>query len=195
MSTMSDLCFPDLEYLPDQLSDEIWAAAHDAAAACGYDRFEEVLLHAEAIDVCRVAASSVEQHYAWIKNPPAAFPYDEVVRVDWRTWAVPKNFSGAYEDAIIGREESIIVAIRTLIAREVFTYGLGPEYNWLQWQETSQPDGEPPPEAFSALCSLIRGDWSYYLPEYADGEEDYLEGIHPALREAVAEVISQADDD
>lgn len=188
MSTM-DL----LVYTSDPVPESVRTAAGDAAAQCGYDRFEEVLLDYEVLDVRRVAAASVKVLYPEWLQPPCSFSPDEIVRVDWQTWAVPKRFDGRYEEAVITRAESIVVAISTLMEREVFTYGLGPEYNWLEWEEGSST-AEPTSSAFEALSERITGEWRDYVREYADEDPSYLYEIHPNLRAAVAEAVGEGDE-
>lgn len=182
-----------LAYAPDPVPESVRGAADDAAAQCGFDRFEEILLDSEVTDVRRVSARSVEEHYPEWLRPPCSFAPDEIVRVDWRTWAVPKRFDGRYDQAVIARAESIIVAISTLLAREVFTYGLGPEYNWLEWKEGCPPEGEPTASAFKTLAALITGDWRNHVCEHADADPRYLDCIHPNLRAAAAEAIGAGD--
>ncbi len=118
-----------LTYSPEPVPAKVREAAGYAAAQCGFDQFEEVLLDHKILDVRRVSAESVSALYADWLQPPCSFSPDEIMRVDWLTWAIPKRFNGEYEAAVIARAESIVVAATTLLAREVFTYGLGPEYN------------------------------------------------------------------
>ena len=180
----------ELTYTCDPISESVRDAAGDAAAQCGYDQFEEVLLDYEIVDIRRVSIQSVRDHYGEWLRPPCSFSPDEIVRVDWRSWAVPKRFDNAYEMAVIARAESIVVGITTLMAREVFTYGLGPEYNWLEWKEGAPPVGEPSESALTALCELIVGEWQEDVYGDADGQPSYLDGIHPSLRTAVAKAIA-----
>ena len=182
-----------LTYTSDPIPESVRDAAEDAAAQCGYDQFEEVLLEYEIVDIRRVSAQSVKDHYgAWLQ-PPCSFSPDDIVRVDWQTWAVPKRFDNTYEKAVIARAESIVVGITTLMAREVFTYGLGPEYNWLEWKEGAPPAGEPSESTLTSLCDLIVGDWKEDVCEDAEGEPSYLDRIHPSLRAAVAKAIADRD--
>jgi hypothetical protein len=183
-----------LTYTADPIPDSVLDAAGDAAAQCGYDQFEEVLLDYEIVDIRRVSAQSVKDHYPEWLQQPCSFSPDEIVRVDWQTWAVPKRFDNAYERAVIARNESIVVAISTLMAREVFTYGLGPEYNWLEWKEGVFPSSEPTASAFEMLGELINGEWRDDVREYADGDPGYLDGIHPSLQAAVAKAIGKRDE-
>jgi hypothetical protein len=181
----------DLIYLPTPVPDSIHEAAYDAAAQCGYDREEEVLLDAEIVDVRMVSPESVKAIYPEWLDPPCSYSPDEIVRVDWNTWAVPKRFDSRYEQAVIARAESIIVASSTLLEGEVFTYGLGPEYNWLEWDEHTAPSREPPESVFEALCRMITDDWHDEILEYADDDPSYLDGIHPKLKQAVAKVLAE----
>lgn len=183
-----------LVYRADPVSEHIYEAASDAAAQCGYDQIEEVLLDYTVLDIRWVSTDSVKARYPEFLVTPCSFSTDEIVRVDWLTSAVPKQFDGRYVDAVIGRSESIIVAVSILMEREVFTYGLGPEYNWLEWDEGSAPSSDPPDVVFEALGKLIIGDWREYVREHADEDPKYLDGIHPSLRAAVAQVIAERNE-
>ena len=66
---------------------------------------------------------------------------------------MPKRFDNSYEKAVIARAESIVVAVTTLMEREVFTYGLGPEYNWLEWQEGDYTASGPSESTLKALAT------------------------------------------
>lgn len=183
-----------LAYRDDPVSEEIYEAAADAAAQCGYDQLEEVLLDYTVLDVRWLSSDSVKALYPEFLVAPCFFSPDEIVRVDWLTWAVPKQFDGRYEEAVIGRSESIVVAVSTLMERKVFTYGLGPEYNWLGWDEGSSVPADPPPDVFEALNEVISGDWRDDVREHADEDPTYLDRIHPSLRSVVAQVIADRDE-
>jgi hypothetical protein len=177
-------------YTPDPVPEDVQGAAEDAAAQCGYDQFEEVLLGQTVMAVRRVSADSVRALFPDVLEAPYSVKADEVVRIDWVTWAMPKKFDGRYEDAVIARSESIVVDTSTLLRREVFTYGLGPEYNWLAREEGIPPTGELPEFVFEAIGQLITEDWREQVCEYADDDSKYLDQIHPKLRSAVAEAMS-----
>lgn len=182
-----------LTYTSDSIPESVRDAAGDAAAQCGYDHLEEVLLDYEIVGLRRVSIQSVMEHYAEWLEPPCLFAPDEIVRVDWRTWAVPKDYVKACEAGVVARAESIVVAIPTLLAREVFTYGLGPEYNWLEWEDGTGPVGEPGPSAFEALYGLITSEWLEDVCQDAEMDPRYLEDLHPDLRVAVAKAIDSCD--
>lgn len=186
MSAMTSLAYRKAP-VPKSIRD----AAGDAAAQCGYDQFEEELLHYKILNIRWVSADSVKAFYPESFEPPCAFAPDEIVSVDWKTWAVPKRFNGCYEDAVIERIESIVVAASTLIDRKVLTYGLGPEYNWLEWEGGSSSTTEIPVSVFKALCELIKGNWRDSIQEYAEGDANYLDDIHPRLQAAVAKAIGK----
>ena len=186
MANMDSLVYRDAP-----VSEQIYEAAADTAAQCGFDQLEEVLLNYTVIAVRWVSSDSVKAIYPEFLVAPCFFSPDEIVRVDWLTWAVPKQFDGRYEEAVIGRSESIVVAVSTLMERKVFTYGLGPEYNWLDWEEGSPPSNELPASVFEALRKLISGDWRAGILEHADDDASYLDQIHPKLQGAVAQVIGK----
>ena len=182
-----------LVYRDAPVSEQIYEAAADAAAQCGFDQFEEVLLDSTVLTVRWVSSDSVKALYPEFLVAPCCFSPDEIVRVDWLTWAVPKQFDGRYEEAVIGRSESVVVAVSTLMERKVFTYGLGPEYNWLEWDEGSSVPVDPPPVVFETLSELITGDWRDDVKEHAEEDPNYLYRMHPKLRASVAQVIAESD--
>jgi hypothetical protein len=189
MANMESLVYRDAP-----VSEQIYEAAAEAAAQCGFDQLEEVLLDSTVLSVRWVSSDSVKSLYPEFLVAPCFFSPDEIVRVDWLTWAVPKQFDGRYEEAVIGRSESIVVAVSTLMDRKVFTYGLGPEYNWLEWDEGSSVPVDPPPVVFETLSELITGDWRDDVKERADEDPSYLDRIHSNLRAAVAQVIAERDE-
>ena len=85
------------------------------------------------------------------------------------------------------------MAVSTLVEREVFTYGLGPEYNWLEWQDGVPPPGDLPDDVFEALGELIAGDWLEDVRDDADMDPNYLNNLHPKVRSAVTEVIESGN--
>lgn len=178
-----------LAYRPDPVPESLWDTARDAAAQCGYDQFEEKLLDHQVLSIRWVCAESARAQFPEFFEAPSPLVEDEIVRVDWRTYAVQECFDGDYEKAVVERVESIIVDVSTLVARGVVTYGLGLEYNFIEWQE-GVPTGEEMPDAvFQSLSDLILTDWREDVQEWADGDPTYLDGIHPRLRDAVAEVM------
>ena len=183
----------ELVYRSAPVSEQILEAASDAAAQCGYDQTEEVLLDHTILDVRWVSGDSVRSLYSEFLKPPCSFSPDEIIRIDWLTWAVPLRFDGRYEKSVITRAESIVVAVSTLLEREVFTYGLGPEYNWLEWQEGSSPPEGLPDAVFEALSELITSDWREDVRDDAEMDPEYLDNLHPRVRAAVAELIKSGD--
>lgn len=91
---------------------------------------------------------------------------------------------------VVAASESVIVAAQVALAGEVFTHGLGPEYNWLHWEESPASGPVPPPDHSDSLCDLIRGPWRHSVLEaFGSDGEARIERVHPTLRGAVAEVI------
>ena len=182
-----------LTYTAGPIPRSVRAAAGDAAAQCGYDQSEEVLLDYEIIGIRRVSARSVKDHYPTWLQPPNPLSPREIVRVDWQTWAVSRSYPIACKRGVTVRAESIIVAVPTLLTGEVFTYGLGPEYNWLEWGQGVPSAGEPGPSAFDALYDLITMEWLHDVCCDADGNPRYLDEMHPDLRVAMAKAIENCD--
>lgn len=180
-----------LTYRSQPVPESIWEAALHAARECAYDDGEEALLAAEVLDVRWVSVESVRALFSAFLEPPEPIAAEEVLRIDWRTWAAPRQFDGRYDNAVVERVESVVVTLATLMAGEVMTYGLGPEYNWLEWDDTAPTGDELPDAAFEALSELIVDEWSSHVLDYADGDPDYLRGIHPRLRDAVAKVLAR----
>lgn len=177
-----------LRYRDDPIPTTLEEAALSAASSCGYDRSEEHLLHAEVLEIRWVDTASIRE--AIDPESDEDFSGQEVVMVKWRTWAVPQSLDGEYEQAVLERLESIIVDADILRDGEVCTYGLGPEYNWLHWEEHPVAGAEAPAEVYESLSELISTEWSDDVRAYAEGDESYLDGIHPSLRPAVAAVLA-----
>jgi len=178
-----------LKYRRGPIPDALRASAMQAASQVGFDQFEEFFLDGRILKMRWVHADSVRANFSTFLEPPCDFNPEEIVRVDWQTWAVPKSFTGKFEGAVVERVESIVVAAETLLADEIFTYGLGPEYNWLHWEEESPSGVALPNSVFTAIRDLIEGDWRDQVSEYAEGDDSYLEGVHPRLRAAVKRVL------
>jgi len=178
-----------LRYRRGSIPDALRASAMQAASEVGFDKFEEVFLDGRILKMRWVHAASVRAHFSEFLEPPCNFNPEEIVRVDWQTWTVPKAFTGQFEQAVVERVESIVVAAETLLSGEIFTYGLGPEYNWLHWEEGSPCGAALPNGVFSAIRDLIEGGWRDQVLEYAEGDGTYLEVVHPRLRAAVKCVL------
>jgi hypothetical protein len=186
---MHTLCYLDIP-----VSSEITASALVAAAQCGYDAAEEVLLHCRVLGVSWVAAHSARERYPSQLEEMNSKAPEEIVRVDWQVWAISKQFDGGYEQSVVERVESIVVDVPTLLSGEVYTYGLGPEHNWLEWAEGSITGEALPDEVFEALCDVIVEHWPIRIREMAEGNPDYLEGIHARLRGSVSRVLGSCGD-
>jgi hypothetical protein len=180
-----------LKYRRGSIPNALRASAMQAASQVGFDQFEEIFLDGRILKVRRVHADSVRAHFSEFLEPPCNFNLEEIVRVDWQTWAIPKAFTSEFEGAVIERVESIVVAAETLLDGEIFTYGLGPEYNWLHWEEGRPRGAALPNRVFTAIRDLIEGDWRDFVSEHAEGDDTYLEGVHPRLRAAVKRVLQK----
>lgn len=178
-----------LKYRQGSVPDALRASAMQAASEVGFDRFEEYFLDGRILKMCWIHADSVRAHFPEFLESPCNFNPEEIVRVDWQTWAVPKAFSGEFEGAVIERVESIVVGAETLLSGEIFTYGLGPEYNWLHWEDGRPSGAALPNGVFAAIRDLIEGDWCDQVLEHAEGDDSYLESVHPILRAAVKRVL------
>ena len=182
-----------LEYSPDPIPDDFSGLAMDVASECGYDKWEEHLLHASIRDIKWLTKESAEQFFSNDLQPVGEYSPQELLRIDWHTWSIPQRFNGLFEKAVVERVESVVVAAPILITGEVFTYGLGPEYNWLYWEEQGASADAPPQEVFDALNDLIKGDWKDKVAEYADGHDAYISSVHPLLQAAVSSALDDAD--
>ena len=182
-----------LTYRVEPVPPSVQKAAEVAAAQSGFDPAEEVLIEFEINSVRWVSEESVKAFYKEWLLPPCSYSTKEIVRIDWHTWAVPNRFTGGYEKDVIERSESVVVAIPTLLEIGLVTYGLGPEYNWLEWGEGSPASADMPASVFDMLGELITGEWREEIQEHAQEYPDYLELIHPRIRDAVAVVIDDVD--
>jgi hypothetical protein len=187
--TSSPFSLSDLAYRRGSVPVNIRASVLRAASQCGYDQFEEHFLGARVLKIQWVAEASVRAHFPEFLKEPCNFDPNQIVRVDWQTWAIQKRFDGRFEKSVVERVESIAVAVATLLAGEVFTYGLGPEYNWLHWEEGTATDQDLPIKAFDALRDLIESEWRDDVLEYFEEEDANLDGVNPRLLPAVRRVL------
>jgi hypothetical protein len=176
----------EVSYRDDKVPENILEAAMAAACACGYDSDAERLLWADVLSVGLASAEDVMPLYPEVFTAGDECDPGEFARITWQTWAIPTHFEGEYESAIVERVESILVDVATLMSREVLTYGLGREHNWLEWADRGCTGKSPPDDALGVLTDLITGEWSPYIREWAEDEPDYLNNIHPTLRGAAA---------
>ena len=181
----------DLRYRVDPVPTELEEAALSAARSCGYDRCEEHLLHAEVLEIRWVDTDSIRESID--PDSDEVLSNDAVVMVKWQTWAVPKHFHGQYEQGVVERVESIIVDADVLRDGQVLTYGLGPEYNWLHWEERSATGSEPPSEVYDSLSQLIGAEWRDDVRAHAEDDETYADRVHPSLRLAVTAALAGGD--
>ena len=177
---------------PAPISQEIIEAAEYAASQCGYDPDREIFLGC-VVHVGWPSPYELALLSEKFGNPPEVFAGGDVISVSWSTWAIPAHFNSPDVSGIIPRFETILVEVSTLMAREVMTYGLGRDYNWLDWRDGLGLAGEPPEHVFAALSNVIRtnGYWATTIRECADGDPAYLETVHPRLRDAVAAVLEE----
>jgi hypothetical protein len=171
-----------LRYRVEQVPDHIQAVARDATEHFGYDLFAEIPLGSSVQSIRWVSVDSVKEVYPEFLEPPYSFSADEIIRIDWLTWSVSRKFSRSLDQAVISRSESIIVAVSTLMEQEAFTYCLGPEFNWLEWEESDAIVADLPAFVVEELGKLIAGEWRDHVRELVDSDPNYIEGIHPALR-------------
>lgn len=172
----------NLEYRTELVPDHIQAVARDVAEHFGYDMFAEIPLGTSVQNVRWVSADSVRSVYPQFLEPPFSFSADDILRIDWQTWSVSRTFARGLDQAVISRSESIIVAASTLMEQEVFTYCLGPEFNWLEWDESEAAVADLPAFVIEELGKLISGQWRESVRAQVGTNPDYIGGIHPALR-------------
>jgi hypothetical protein len=182
-----------LRYHTKTINQALQRAALDAATQCGYDRTEESLLHSKIDQIRWLAPACAQSFFADFLLPEGEWSANEIVQVDWHTWAISNQFDAGYEESVVERVESIVVSVPILLSGEVFSYGLGPEYNWLHWEEAAAAEQELPNEVFDALQELIANEWSSLIIDHAEGNDDYLSGIHPRLQAAVAAVLCEGE--
>lgn len=188
-SILSLMLLDELQYRRASVPAKIRASAMDAASQVGYDLFEEKFLWGRILKVRWVHADSVRSYFPMFLEPPCSFNPNEIVRVDWQTWATSKGFGGQFEASVVERVESIVVATETLLANEIFSYGLGPEYNWLHWEEGKTTGEALPIKVFYAIRELIEGDWQDSIAEHSEEDEMFLDSVHPRLRSAVKRAV------
>lgn len=191
--TSDSFSLPDLAFRRGSIPAHIRESALSAAAQCGYDQYEEHFLWARILKIQWVAEASVRAHFPEYLKEPCNFDPQQIVRVSWQTWAIQKRFNGQFEKSVVERVESIVVAVETLLAGKVMTYGLGPEYNWLQWGEGIATDKELPVKVFDALRDLIEGEWQDDVFEYFEEDDAILNDVHRRLKPAIKRILRVRD--
>ena len=185
----------EIFYRGGKADQDILDAAFSAAYDCACDRNEEILLDVEILDVEWLTQESATKAFSEYLKAPFNLSPDDFFRIDWQAWVISKDFTLELDKAITIRTESIYVDKTTLLNKEVFTYGFGPEYNWLHWQEISNPtsydENNPPIEVIEAYCELLEGDWAYELKEYFEDELDlaFLNKLHPLIKSTIEKLL------
>jgi len=154
-------------------------------------------LDGEILDVEWLTQESATKAFSEYLKEPFNLSPDDFFRIDWQAWMISKDFTLELEKAITIRTESIYVDKTTLLNNVVFTYGYGPEYNWLHWQEISNPtsydENNPPIEVIEAYFELLEGDWAYELKEYFEDELDleFLNKSHPLIKSTIEKPLKE----
>ena len=187
--TPAPLSISALNYRNGLITNEIQVAALKAASQCGYEHSEEIYLGGLILEIRWVDAQSVSTYFPEYLGEPSSFDANAILRIDWQNWVISKQYDGLFDKAIIERHESIVVAEAVLLSGEVFTSGLGPEYNWMYWEDLPPMKTEPPQEVFSTLREVIKNEWRDEILDYAEGDDGYLDRINPLLKSAVESVI------
>ena len=186
------------------LSDEIQDAAQEVPEAVGYNRDEDVFLTGEVLDIRFVEDECASKMFGPCDHCDD-YPDDSVIRIDYCTWAVPKQFDALSPDNVIYRKEHVFIRTGVVLMGETFTYGLGPELNFIEWVPDDLNEGSPdevslPSEAMDYLVDHIRSEHGDEIEEWTEGyEKNIPEGLSPPMlalyREIIADTYCEDDDD
>lgn len=169
---------------------DILDASKETVGECAYDHSLEYLLHHSILELRWIDPRSVREHFGSFLEEPCCIEPNSILQIVWKAWVIPMEFSVEFEDSIEERHETMCVALPVLLAREVFAYGLGPDYNWLYWENLgSAPAISAPNEVYEALSSIIENDWKYEFHEQVQDNEDFIENCHPMLRETLTTLV------
>lgn len=193
---MTEIDASDFIYSDNTPGDEIWAAAERNAAQALCEEWNEEILYSKVLNVRWLDEAKAQALFSKYLEPKDPLKSDEILRVDWEAWVVPREFNGKFEEAIIHRVQSACIDRSSLLCGEVRTYGLGPEYNYL-WSETDPFDvvstQNVPEEAIAKLVLLARNNWRDYIGEWLD--EEFIESLSQPFRDLACEIRNEKDGD
>lgn len=171
----------DLHYEPEIPA--TLKASEENVLALSYDSFSgEVLVFGRVLELrCLTSGSTAEflASIGWNRHESEA----PVVEIDFEAWIIPAEFSPENPEDLIYRSNRVFVDADTLIKDKLVTYGLGPEYNYLEWLEISGSSGPLPPEKLELLADVITSHRGEQIIEFLKGGGEVPDQLSaPVLR-------------
>lgn len=141
-------------------------AAGENVFSLAYDSFSgEVLVFGQILELrCLTSESTAEylDSIGWHLETSAA----PVVEIDFEAWIIPADFSPKNPENLIYRCNRVFVDADRLVKDKLVTYGLGPEYNYLEWLEIGDRSGTFPPEKLELLADVITSHRGEQIVEF-----------------------------
>ena len=191
-----------IDYVDEPISGSIEGLGDSVPSALGYDRDAERLLDSSVLDVRQVSAKSAAEQFG-LDDEEFRQGEDSLIRVDYESWSASKEFDPKAPEHVIYRREHVYVRYSILLAEEVFTYGLRPEYNMELWEQDEEKQGTPEevrlsPGAREDLQSEIESEQRVEIAEWLDGDVDRIPAglgkVMQALYEEIAQETRQEQD-
>lgn len=186
-----------------ELSEEIIDAA-DEAFAIGYDQFDgEVLITGRVLRVERLNEELAKTFTAYDEAEDEAD--NPLVEIEYEIWVLPKSFDLHNPDELSYRRDKVIFESETLVSGSAVSYGLGPEYGQLSWDQLEWLSGRAkevnlPTEMYEEYISKIcetreENIWTYFdndpdadIPENLPNMlSDFYQRIRVEVRKREAE--------
>lgn len=169
--------------------------ADSVPSALGYDWDEEKLLDSSVLDVRQVSARSAAEQFG-CDGKEFRKGKDCLIRIDYESWAAPKKFDPDAPEHVIYRREHVYVRRSVLLADEVFSYGLGREFDIEHWKRDEEKQGAPekvqlPPRAREDLQAEIESEQRVEIVEWLDGDVDRIPAGLGEVMQALYEKIAQ----
>lgn len=184
-----------IDYVDEPISGSIESLGDSVPQALGYDWDAEQLLDSSVLDVRQVSAKSAAEQFG-LDDEEFRQGEDSLIRVDYESWSAPNEFDPGAPEHVIYRREHVYVRYSVLDADEVFTYGLGREFNMELWEQDKEKGGSPeevqlPPGAREDLQSKIESEQQESIAEWLDGDIDSIPAGLGEVMQALYEKIVQ----
>ena len=191
-----------IDYVDGPISGSMEGLADSVPSALGYDWDAEQLLGSSVLDIKQVSAKSAAEQFR-LDDEEFRQGEDSLIRVDYESWSASKKFDPEAPEQVVYRREHVYVRRSVLLADEVFSYGLGREFDIEHWESDEKKQGSPeevrlPPSAREFLQSEIESEQREQIAEWLDGDVDRIPAglgeVMQALYEEIAQETRQAQD-
>lgn len=184
----------DVTYTSVEPSDLLLNAATSAAWACCTEEFRE--LDCDILSAKNLTTASALALFGNLADGPYPIDPATIWRVDWQLWVCVAKFNHKYPWQIELMKEHIYIDEKTLLDRDAVTYIMGPEYNWLEWQDDQQTtmeidDARAPKAVLDGFCDLVETSWSENIREHFEDELP-SEALPQQLRQVILKVLAEA---